>query len=161
MNRSTINPDHPVNKAVVGGGPGLYVATFVLQRPGHPLVADGEIKMAEFLQGDSHLAIAPPAFRHPDGVFDQIVLQTATPEGAMTFLGHPNANGFLSKLVSEPFHAMNHQDAKRKSQSAVSTTLSNISLHLDAPLTIYQVEVVEVSSQNRPLQYSRERLSRS
>jgi len=54
-------------------------------------------------QGDSHLAIAPPALTRP-GIPDSIrhfEIRTETPDGNFIFAGRANDRGFLGTLIAD------------------------------------------------------------
>ena len=101
------------------------------------------------LRGDSHLAIAKPAFSPPGNPdADRIKIWGTTEDGNFEFSGLPNERGFLGKFVSEPFEANSFHDAERKGYRALASSLSNWAVHLDIPLYVVQVESVEVRTGN-------------
>jgi hypothetical protein len=135
------------------GGPqgqsGKYTVTFVLARPGFALLPEGQHSFAPGIRGDSHLAIAKPAFLPPGNPdADQIVIRGATEDGNFVFAGLPNERGFLGKVVSEPFDANGFHDAEAKAHRALAPSLSNWAVHLDIPLSVVQVESVEARTGN-------------
>jgi hypothetical protein len=136
----------------VGGPQGLagkYTVTFVLARPGFNLLPEGHHSFAPGLRGDSHLAIAKPAFSPPGNPdADQIMIKATTEDGDFVFDGLPNERGFLGKLIAEPFDAKSFYDAERKAHRALAPSLSNWSAHIDIPLSVVQVESVEVRTGN-------------
>lgn len=139
----------PRNEGGPQGLPGKYKVTFVLSRPGFNLLQENQHSFATGLKGDSHLAIAKPAFSPPGNPdADRILVRGQTEDGAFTFEGHPNERGFLGKFESEPFDANGFQDAERKAYRALATSLSDWSVHLDIPLYIHQVESVELRTGN-------------
>jgi hypothetical protein len=141
--------DDPRNHAPIQGSPGDYQVTFVLYRPGYNLLPEGKYSFAGGLAGDSHLSITKPAFTPPGNEnADQIMIYGATEDGMFTFTGYPNSRGFLGKLVSSSFKALDRQDAKRKAYRAIASSLSHWSIHLDIPLEIYQVATLEVATGN-------------
>jgi hypothetical protein len=102
----------PRNAIPKQGSPGLYEVTFVLRRPGYSLIPEGEISFSSGTTGDSHLAMSKPAFSPPGNPgAEQLLISGNTADGPFTFLGSPNAKGFLNKLVTVPFHANNRQHA--------------------------------------------------
>ena len=144
-------PSDPRNEGGPGGLPGLYTVTFTLCRPGFSPVPDGSFSYAGAMEGDSHLAIAPPAFnlpKAPAGADVAIRLDARTPEGHMTFRGLPNQKGFLGKLVTDPFPAAGFKDAEARASRALASGLSNIATYLDVPLHIYQIDVTEQRTEN-------------
>jgi hypothetical protein len=90
------------NDAPLPGSPGQYIVTFLLRRPGYNLVPEGQYSFATGLEGDSHLAIAKPAYAPPGNPdADMIKIYGQTEDGKFIFTGHPNKRGFLGKLASE------------------------------------------------------------
>ena len=90
VGRSRGNPAAACNSAKPGGSPGQYSVTFVLSRPGFSIEPEYKHSFADLLKGDSHLAIAKPAFTNPDGDFDQILIDGVSPDGQFRFTGFPN-----------------------------------------------------------------------
>lgn len=139
----------PRNSAPLSGSPGDYRVTFVLWRPGYNPVPEGQYSFATNLTGDSHLAITKPAFTPPgNSDADQILIYAKTDDGAFTFTGYPNSRGFLGKLITHPFKALDRQDAKRKAYRALAGSLSSWSVHLDVPIAVYQVDTEEIATGN-------------
>lgn len=131
-----------------GGTPGLYRVVFTLCRPGFSLVPDRAFTFEGGLEGDSHLAIGPPAYTPPVGdSFTQILLRATTADGDFVFHGIPNKKGFLGKLRLEEVQANDFKDAEMRAFRALSSGLSNISVYLDIPLHIYQVDITELRTQ--------------
>ncbi len=131
------------------GLPGKYVVTFVLARPGFNLLPEGHHSFANGLRGDSHLAMAKPAFSPPGNPdADQILIKGTTEDGTFVFTGFPNQRGFFGKVVSEPFDANSFHDAEAKAHRALASSLSNWAVHLDIPLYVVQTESIEVRTQN-------------
>ena len=126
------------------GVPGLYSVEFVLARPNSRNSPEHEIKFANDLQGDSHLAIAKPAVII-DIDPDQILMSYQTAAGSLLFRGYPNKDGYLGKMVSDPFHATDRLAAQRHASTAIQGLLSNLSSQLDIPLIIEVVEVTELA----------------
>jgi hypothetical protein len=143
------DPDDPRNVGGPQGLPGDYKVTFVLARPGVPLVPEREYKFSNSLGGNSHLAITEPAFS-PPGISDaqQIRIYADSQEGHFEFFGFPNKDGFLGKIETRPFHALDITDAQRKAYRALAPSLSNWSLHLDIPLHVFQIDTVELRNSN-------------
>jgi hypothetical protein len=89
-------------------------------------------------------AFIPPG--NPDA--DQVKVYARTLHGAFEFTGFPNEQGFLGKVVSEPFHANDRNDAERKAYDALGPALSNWSVHLDIPLEVQIIETMELRNEN-------------
>jgi hypothetical protein len=142
-------PGDPRNVSSPVGLAGKYKVTLVLGRPGFNLLPERQYSFARGLKGDSHLAIAKPAFSPPGNPdADQIMIRGTTEDGNFEFTGLPNEKGFLGKFVASPFDATGFHDAERKAHRALATSLSNWSVHLDIPLHIVQVESEEVRTGN-------------
>lgn len=144
------DPSDPRNAAKPTGSPGQYKVTFVLSRPGFPLQAENRISFADLLKGDSHLAIAAPAYVRPDGQeADRLVIDGNSPDGRFRFMGLPNERGFLGKIESDPFTANTFNEAEQKAFRALVPSLSYWSSELDIPLSVYQVESTELTTGNK------------
>lgn len=145
----------PRNAIPLHGAPGLYQVTFVFARPGFNLLPEGRFSFATGLEGDSHLAITKPAFVPPNNPgADQVIIQGRTDDGAFLFTAYPNRRGFLGKIVSAPFEALNRNDAKHKAYRAIASSLSNWSIHLDIPLEVEQVDTVELATGSAQMSYT-------
>jgi len=138
---------------VQGGDPGQYKVVLTLARPGQPLLPEAQVAYFENMQGDSHLAIAEPAYHPPsvaanDGV-ESIILQSQTDDGAFNLIGKPNARGFLGQVIAESIPASDAQDARTKVYRALASSLSNIAIQLDTPISVYQSDMIEIATGNR------------
>lgn len=149
VGRSTKNPDAACNRAHPAGAAGEYRVIFVLSRPGFPLEPEYKYSFAGALRGDSHLAIAEPAFTNPNGEFDQIQIDGRSPDGNFRFIGRANEKGFLGRIESDPFYASSFNDAEQKAHRALLPSLSYWSAELDIPLNLYQVESTECGTGNK------------
>ena len=139
------DPNDPRNLGGPGGIPGKYKVTFTLNRPGFALAAENHFLPASNLRGDSHLGIAKPALTFLDGQdSDKLYFECNTPNGRFGFLGIPNDKGFLAKIESESFHAAHFSDAALKAHHAIMPVLSGMSVYLDVPVNVYQMDVTEV-----------------
>jgi hypothetical protein len=134
------------------GAPGLYSVAFVLVRPNSHNSPEHEIKFANDLQGESHLAIAKPAVVI-DIDPDQVLMSYQTSTGSFLFRGYPNKDGYLGKLVADPFHATDRLAARRQASTAIQGLLSNLSSQLDIPLIIEVVEVTELATQAKGVSF--------
>jgi hypothetical protein len=138
------DPQDPRNVGGPGGMPGPYRATFTLARPGRPLTPEYQYTFESGLSGDSHLAIAKPAYSPPGNAEANQVRGRGLQDGVpYEWIGLPNERGFLGKIKLNPFHALSFLDAGRKAQRMVAPTLSTWSAHLDIPLHVAQVELRE------------------
>jgi len=145
----------PRNLGGPAGLPGLYKVIVLLSRPGFSLHDERSIEWSDKIRGDSHLAIAKPAFA-PPGIGDAIAIKmrTDTPEGHFEFAGLPNEKGYLGKIESEPFQANGAEDARQKAYRALAPTLSNWSVHLDIPMNISQIDVLELRNSTVQMTYT-------
>jgi hypothetical protein len=122
---------------VGGGAPGTYKVVFTLGRPGFPQRPEGKFTYEQNLEGDSHLY----ARIKPDTT--EIVFAVQTTNGAFDFHGVLNRSGNLGKLWTEHVVARDYYDAERIAWSALSPVLSWLSVHLDVPLFVEQVDVID------------------
>lgn len=149
VGRSKRDPNAACNAAHPAGAPGLYRVTLVLSRPGFPLEAEYSYSFGDLVKGDSHLAIAKPAFQNPQGDFDQIRIDGISPDGQFRFTGLANEKGFLGKVESDPFPANGFQDAEHKAYRALVPSLSYWSAELDIPLSIHKIDSTESATGNK------------
>jgi hypothetical protein len=141
-----------LNASGPNGAPGTYAATFVLAKPGTRNSPENQVRFADELKGSSHLAISKPAIVHPIDP-DEIQMSYTTAAGAFLFHGFPNAEGFLGKITSDPFFAINRKDAEQKATSAIQGLLSNLTSQLDIPLNIELIEVTEMATQSKGVSF--------
>ena len=78
-----------------------------------------------------------------------IVLQAHTEDGAFSLIGKPNARGFLGQVIAESIPATDAQDARTKVYRALASSLSNIAIQLDMPISVYQSDMIELATGNR------------
>jgi hypothetical protein len=143
-------PDNHLNQIPPGGMPGQYQVTFVMGKPGLRGIPEREIRFAEFMLGDSHLAILAPAFPAPaDAV--KVRLEVKVEAESFVIDGVANEAGFLAKLETRPFQAQSRNDAELRATRVVQGVLSEYSAQLDLPLQIDLVEVTEIATSNKSL----------
>lgn len=143
------DPGDPRNFGNPSGLPGLYRVVFTFSRPGRALHAERQISFEEGLEGDSHLAIAPPAHAPPGHApGTQLRIECMTPEGRFVCFGIPNSQGFLGKIRFEPFAAKDQDDASDRAFRALASALSSITTFLDVPLHVHQTDVTELRTGN-------------
>ena len=144
----------PRNLGGPHGLPGLYSVVFTFSRPGYSELPEYKLSFERGLEGDSHLAIVPPAFSRPDLTSDtQVKIDCTTAEGLFVCFGIPNKKGFLGKVRFEPFQAESFTDAHAKAMRALAAGLSHMTLFLDIPLHIQQVDIRELRTENQELSY--------
>ncbi len=146
-----VDPADPRNIGGPTGLPGRYQVTLALARPGFPPAPEGNVNGGGSIEGDSHLAIAKPAYYDPQkGDVTKVIIYTQTEDGALSLVGLPNRKGFLGTLTAS-VHAGCVDDARTKVTRAAASALSSISAQLDVPLWIYQTDVVELRTGNRSM----------
>jgi len=134
------------------GSPGQYSAVLTLSRPGIRPLPEYELQASHALSGDSHVAITKPAYT-PPGNPGATEVRARSAEGQVLFSAHPNARGFLATCRIHPFGADNFRDAYIKACALVAPSLSIWSAHLDVPLHVFQVEVLELATGNTMIAY--------
>lgn len=142
----------PRNGIAVGGGPGQYRVTFTLMRPNYAPIGEYEYSFKPDIEGDSHLAIAPPALSFGAGnpTFDAIKIYSTTDDGQIVFIGRKNDNGFLARLETQ-VEAKDFRNAEEKAHRALVPSLSNLSAQLDIPLTIWRMLIVSVETESQQI----------
>jgi hypothetical protein len=131
----------------------LYTVEFVLAKPNSRNSPENEIKFADALRGDSHLAIAKPAVMI-DIDPDEVLMSFMSPTQSFKFHGHPNDTGYLAKLISDPFYALSRSAAEKVASTSMRSLLSNLSAQLDIPLIIELIEVTEVATNARGISFT-------
>lgn len=134
------------------GSPGEYSAVLTLARPGIRPLPEYEQRPSDTLQGDSHIAITKPAYS-PPGNADATEIHMTSAAGELIFSGHPNHRGFLAGFKVYPFRAETFLDAYVKAYARVAPSLSMWSAHLDVPLNVFQVDILEIATKNTMIGY--------
>ena len=142
-----------MNASGPNGAPGLYTISFVLAKPNSRNSPETEIKFADDLKGDSHLAIAKPAVKI-DIDPDQVLLSFKSATASFLFRGFPNDAGYLAKLTSDPFFAVSRASAETVARTSMQSLLSNLSAQLDIPLIIELVEVTEIATKSHGISFT-------
>jgi hypothetical protein len=142
---ANVPPDTKPYTPVQGGTQGAYQVVLVLARPGYSLCEECQLSFGS-LEGDSHLAITPPAVNNNA---DGITFFYDTPEGGKVGLrGLPNKRGYLGRLIAVPVFAKDAQNARLLVTGGSTSVMSSLSLQLDIPMMIYQSEVTELKTGN-------------
>jgi hypothetical protein len=144
------DPADPRNQGIPGGLPGQYTAVITLSRPSLPLAPEYSHSFERGLTGDSHIAITRPAFSPPaDPGATEIRGRGVGVDGTPhEWAGFPNKRGFLAKIHIKAFDAQNLSDAEYRAYRIVAPSLSNWSAHLDVPVHVAQIDVVELRTGN-------------
>lgn len=130
----------------MGGLPGKYKVQILLSRPGYPIAGEREYKFIDELIGDSHISIAKPrSERRPEDVA-KLMLDMFGNGTAIRFMGLPNDQGYLGKLVIEDLFAENWYDAESKAYETLAPFLSTWSLHLDIPVNVETIQVTDLQT---------------
>jgi hypothetical protein len=139
------NPRTPLT----GGAPGYYKVVLTLARPGHTRHPEGQYASFGGLEGDSHLAIAKPAYTiaENDDV-KAVTIRATTEDGDFLLVGTPNKRGFLGQVTAERVWGNHAQDARTKVARAFASSMSSLSAQLDIPLMVYQSDVIELANNN-------------
>ena len=128
------------------GGSGEYQAVFVLARSGERSFQETSLRVANPGAGNSYLAITSPAVS--DAPSTRVIEFTIDYHDRPFILRTvSNAEGFLAQIKSDPFYSEGMEQATLLIQSVTNLFLSNISAHLDVPLHVEQLEIIEVRTQ--------------
>lgn len=135
----------PRNLGGPNGLPGQYKIVFTFNRPGFSLLLDNRFSFENGLVGDSHLAITKPAYTEPNlPDADQIRIYANIGNKQLIFSGCPNKQGFLGKIILDSIWAEHFGDAALKAYQALTPAISNISVYLDIPMHVYQMDITEL-----------------
>lgn len=149
------DPGDPRNQGGPAGLPGLYKVVFTFSRPGFSRASDRELSCENGIEGDSHLAIAPPAYAPPgQPPITRLRIDCTTEDGPFRCFGIPNSRGFLGKVRFEPFQAAGFLDAAHRAFRAVASALSSITMFLDVPLHVHQTDVTELRTESFALTHA-------
>jgi hypothetical protein len=134
----------------LAGQPGKYKVQLLFSRPGYPITAEREHKFIDAVIGDSHIMIAKAIKeRKPEDV-DHVQVNAVAMGRRIDFVGVPNDQGFLGKLVAEA-DAADFQDAETQACEAIAPFLSSWSLHLDIPVHIETIQVTNLQTHTHSL----------
>jgi len=142
---TTPDPKRPMT----GGSPGMYKVVLTLARPGYAIHPEGQLSGYGGLEGDSHIAIAKPAYSIAEN--DDVVAVTIdaqTEDGHFSLVGTPNKKGFLAQVSVERVWGNDAQDARTKVARAFASSMSSLSAQLDIPVMVYQSDMVELATGN-------------
>jgi len=131
------------------GSPGKYRAVMTLQRPGFNLLPEGNASFEGGLVGNSHLAIAAPAYAPPNlPAATELEIPVVFEEIGRRFLvvGLPNDQGFLQKVLVNDLDAESFADAHTIMSQVAGAVLSQFSVQLDVPLRVCQLDLTEIST---------------
>lgn len=134
--------DSPPERLV--GDPGKYKVQLLLSRPGYPFTAEREQKFIDDVIGDSHVAITKPLKDRTPKDDITVLLQANAHGQQVNFVGLPNDNGYLGKLVVEELEATNFHNAETTAYEALAPFLSAWSVHLDIPVHVETIQATEL-----------------
>lgn len=130
------------------GSPGLYRGLLTITREGFRPIGEYEVTSGKNIRGDSHLKMAKPAYEPPGNPdADELRMDLTTDRGErFLVVGKPNDRGFLAKVEVRDFEAAGFSEAFEKASRAASVMLTNLSVHLDMPLRVFQTDIHEVAT---------------
>lgn len=133
------------NEIPVIGARGSYEVVVTFARPGHDPLPERQVSLTKELDGDSHLAMSPPAVaRGVSGLRVETWLG-ANDQQNIVFDLKPNKQGFLATAETK-LEADTFDDAERRAMMALTPTLSAWSSQLDVPLRVFRIQVTELAS---------------
>jgi hypothetical protein len=145
--RPTFPGNDPRNRMPVAGAPGKYRVRITLQRPATLTSSEYEISLNDDADGDSYIAIAPPALTATDGQAAPINIRLRTGDGSDEIIidGFPNKSGFLSHFFCE-FRAQSFGDADARALRLIAPCLSAWAVLMDVPMVISRTQITELES---------------
>jgi hypothetical protein len=135
----------------IAGKPGGYKVQLLLSRPGYPAAAEREFKFIDEIIGDSHVAVTKHVKERKPENADRVWLQATGRGETIDFIGIPNENGYLGKLIVEELLVNNFEDAETKAYQAIAPFLSAWSLHLDIPVYLETIQVTNLQTHTNSL----------
>lgn len=133
------------------GRPGKYRVQFPLARPGYPLRKEREHQFIDDVVGTSHIKIAKPKAER--GVHDPERMLLQLHGKNYQFVGIPNDEGFLGKLVCE-LDADSNATAEKDAYEAITPFLSAWSINIDVPIHVETVQVTDLATHHSSLIFS-------
>lgn len=135
------------NRPNPSGVQGKYKASFLLGKPNQPAIEENHLTFEfDATQGNSHLFIGDP-----NEVYVNITANLPVGDSGLKtydFVGHANAQGYLSKIEIGEFDASNFQDAMDQAFNALYPILSRISILNNVPVFVHRWAVVELATHN-------------
>jgi hypothetical protein len=128
----------------IRGRPGRYRIQFLLARPGYPLTKEREHKFIDDVVGTSHIRIVKPRAERAVHDAERILLQLHGKN--YQFVGLPNDDGFLGKLVCE-LDAEGSAAAEKDAYDAITPFLSAWSINIDIPIHVETIQVTDLTTQ--------------
>jgi hypothetical protein len=141
--RNDRDPNHPVNRAVPQGAPGQYRVVISLQRLGYAVYPERAFNFGG-RHGDSHIAIAAPAYANP-GLPDAngVLIEAESSDGRFTYEAAPNEKGFVAQ-ISTTLAAQNFAEAERLAYRNLAPTLSHLATYFDVPVVTARIEMEDL-----------------
>lgn len=136
-----VRPSFPLGDARNLGGhiglPGKYKVAVVLNKPGYAELKPGQHLSEDLLEGDSNVYIGK---EFADG--HRLLIKSHDRD--LTIRMVPNKHGRLGKFILDELDAKSLADANASAWQALSAVLNLLSVSLDVPLQISQMEVAEL-----------------
>lgn len=120
-----------------------FDVVFTLSRPGEAIASDRHVPNAEKLKGNSYLRFRDSSQPEARGA-NQIKFHVLTDDGYFEIREFANDEGFLGKIEVVSVKARDFMHAEDIARRLIIPSLSWLSTHLDTPLHIYQVDVVDM-----------------
>ncbi len=141
--RDDNDPNAPINRAVPQGSSGEYRVVISLQRLGYAVYPERSFDYGGE-NGNSHLAIAPPAYTHAavPGA-NTLHLEADTSDGHFVYEVFPNEKGFAAQVVTR-LAAASFKDAGQIAYRNLAPTLSHWATYFDVPVVLARIEMEEL-----------------
>lgn len=123
-----------------------FSVTFTLSRPGEAISPDKRVSSSALLTGNSYLRLRPSDASPTSET--SIRFPVLTEEGLFEIQESVNTEGFISKLEILSIKAKDFSQAENIARKLIMPSISWHSTHLDIPLHIYQVDVVNLTTED-------------
>jgi hypothetical protein len=143
------DPD-PRNNASASGSHGLYRVVCVLQKPAHAELPENNFASADAQHGASYIRVLKQENVAQSDDF-AIKFSIVVGQDTLECVGSLNREGCLGKIIMHRVSADSFASAERLACDAVARWLSQVSLSLDIPIEMGNVQVTELATGNHQI----------
>ena len=123
----------------------MYSVAAALQKLDQAPLRDGQTVAATLMDGDSYLALGPPAVQG-SSVNTMVLTRTWQPGESVDVTFSLNSAGYVSLVRITALSATSFEDAEIKARETILPILSYFSLKYDVPVIVAQLDVTEAST---------------
>lgn len=146
MRRVVPNGDPPISAADAATESKVFRVAFTLSRPGESICPDNRVLSSDLITGNSYLRLRPSGAVTSEQ--PTIRFSVLTEDGLFEIHESVNSDGFIDKIEILSINAEDFFQAENIARRLIIPSISWHSTHLDIPLNIYQVDVVELKTED-------------